>query len=808
MIHLIRTLCVVALLVGGALSAAAQPVSSSVDFDQWASVVERADTAIQSDGVSDKALSTLRAELVDWRTKLGAAQSVNAARIATVQAQVDALGPAPTDGQTESENAAAQRRDLTDQLNDLTEPRRRAEIAHTKATGLIAEIDALLRERQARAFFEVGPSPLSPANWSEAVGELTRDIRVIGQELSASWANPSDRVLARENRPLILLLLAMSAALILRGRAWMERLALSIYRNAGRGRGVGGFVVSLGQVVAPVLGLVALHEAAKLTGFFGPRGSVFISVLPWFGAILFGARWLGAKVFPRTERIRAMFDLDADMRREGRMLSGILGGILALDLLLITLVTIGGQAEQILPILRFPIFLALGVAMYRLGRLVLRASASGEAPSSDEDPQSFRSQLAVVLGRIVIAVAVIVPVLALFGYGRAANDIGIPSVLTLALMALLATLMILVREVFDLIAGENDQPTGAMPLTPLLLSYALVIASLPLLALIWGARVADLVDLWARFRDGFTLGDTRLTPGDGVTALIVFFLLLGLTRLVQGALRVSVLPRTNIALGGRTAITSGVGYVGIFLSIVVGIMAAGIDLSNLALVAGALSVGIGFGLQNIVSNFVSGIILLIERPISKGDMIQVGTQTGFVRDISVRSTRIATFDRTDVIVPNADLISGTVTNLTRGNLLGRAILPVGVAYGTDTRRVEAILSDIAAGHEMIIQHPPPAVLFMGFGASSLDFEIRAIVRDVNMVFVVRSDINHAIAERFASEGIEIPFPQQDVWLRNSQSPEGTTTSQNSKTAGAKTSDLGLQSEDSPGSSGQPDADMA
>jgi small-conductance mechanosensitive channel len=234
---------------------------------------------------------------------------------------------------------------------------------------------------------------------------------------------------------------------------------------------------------------------------------------------------------------------------------------------------------------------------------------------------------------------------------------------------------------------------------------------------------------------------------------------------MQRALRERILPETQIDVGLQHSLTAGFGYVGFTLAAMLGISALGLDLSNIALIAGALSVGIGFGLQTIVSNFVAGLTLLIERPIKVGDWIVVGDQEGIVKRIQVRATEIETFQRNSVIVPNSEFLVSNVINRTQKDSVGRIELPIGVAYGSDTAKVEEILLGVARDNPKIAQWPEPFVLFQNFGDYSLDFELRCYCQNVFDTIRGGSELRFAIDKAFREEGIEIPFPQRDVNIK-------------------------------------------
>jgi small-conductance mechanosensitive channel len=268
--------------------------------------------------------------------------------------------------------------------------------------------------------------------------------------------------------------------------------------------------------------------------------------------------------------------------------------------------------------------------------------------------------------------------------------------------------------------------------------------------------------------NGFEIGEFRIVPSKILLSLLIFALIVFSAGWVKGQLENNWLPKTTIERGGREAVVTITGYVIFFIAILAALSVAGFDFGNIAIVAGALSVGIGFGLQNIVNNFVSGLILLFERPIRRGDWIQVGTTEGYVQDIRIRSTRIQTFDRSDVIVPNSELISNQVTNFMLGDVRGRAIVNVGVAYGSDVEKVRYVLMQVAEENDLVVKDgtsPQPAVLFRGFGDSSLDFELRVHLYDVDRRLSTISDLNFAIDRAFREEGIEIPFPQRDVHVK-------------------------------------------
>jgi len=299
--------------------------------------------------------------------------------------------------------------------------------------------------------------------------------------------------------------------------------------------------------------------------------------------------------------------------------------------------------------------------------------------------------------------------------------------------------------------------------------------------LIWGFIFANILVDWRIYNLpsdavqgvlslGFTVGTQKVSIGLILTALSFLYGAFLVSWSIQAVLVEEIFARRGLDPGARISIGRLIHYALVLVGFMLALFALGFDLKNITILGGALGVGIGFGLQTIVNNFVCGLIMLFERPVKVGDAIELNGQQGKIKKVGLRATVVQTYDNSEIVVPNSDLITNQVTNWTLAERLSRIRIPVGVAYGSDVPLVMETILKCAADNKTVLKQPAPKVLFVNFGGSSLDFELRVWVADFDTRLQVVSELHQDIDRRFRELDIEIPFPQTDLHVRSIDEP--------------------------------------
>ena len=536
----------------------------------------------------------------------------------------------------------------------------------------------------------------------------------------------------------------------------------------------GAAAEGIGNGILPGTVLIALYlwvtrPGALVSGLFaGALTSFLVSMLFFCLVVAFARSFLS----PDQPAWRLTGQSSENAQSAYRLIF-MLAAVFSVDMFFSSLEGEGARSAEAMSIYA-AVFGALeGWFFVKLGRGKLWRAEAAEEGEIPEEGQAWR------LMRRTARVLAVVGFVALFvGYGVFGKRL----ITNLILTGLLLWVMVLLRGVIHELVSWSTQSQFIQEKLHLpsrlletlrtwervIVEPVVFIFGVILIVPIWGVPPDDLIRWILQALSGFQVGNIRISILDIFLAVAVFFLVMAGARFLQRQLSERFLERTNLPSGIRHSLNAGFGYAGVIVAALLSISVTGIDLSNLALVASALSVGIGFGLQNVVNNFVSGLILLVERPIKVGDWVRVGNDEGIVKSIQFRATELETWQRASVIIPNAEIISTSVTNLTHRDQYGRVEVGVGVAYGSDVEKVRAILLDLAKKNEQVSDYPAPGVVFRDFGSSSLDFELRCFTPNVMSRLGVASDLRFEIERRLREDGIEIPFPQRVVHLMNPQ----------------------------------------
>lgn len=747
--------------------------SAEAQLEQWSARIERITEAIGAFSLDARDTARLRGEIETIRDAAAKLDVGLREQIGPAKALLEALGKKPEDGE-EPENVAKERSTLNDNLAMVVGQQKRAELTVAKATTLLSQLSARKRQRLADRLLSRSASPLNAIAWQNAQEDVTLAIAgayAAGKQALAWLVNEVSGVGIT-----IGIVMSVAGVLGVLLRPWLVRATLQ--PPIDRLPGIQAFIGFIRRCVPVVPVLLAAYLMLPALSIGNQEWSSFLAttlwILIWYALAV---ALIGSCVAPMRPEERLFPLVDAEARE--------IYGNLVMVATVIAIFGIGFNAAQIfdshddtssiITVLAAILFAIPASSLLRQrhwAAIVLATKTPvGQIPVQDSAGEQSNPLWAVLrvplmLGTVLVVAAALTGYESLTRFAIGRTGVGVFLILTL----LFARHVI--RDAVNWLVNHDgvvDAETANMGRGWLLILIAdalLLLSGILGFLLLWGTGWEDISDWTNKALEGFHIGSVRVSPSGVLYAVAIFATVLTLTRFLQNKIEQRVLVHTRLDSGVRNSIKSALGYVGVIGGGLIAISTAGLDLSNLAIIAGALSVGIGFGLQNVVNNFVSGIILLVERPIRVGDWVVVGAHEGYVRRIKVRSTEIETFAHASVIVPNSDLISGTVMNWTHSDARGRIIVPVGVAYGSDTALVRSLLEDCARAHADVLAMPEPVVLFRGFGESSLDFEVRVFLKDIGYCLLVTSDLCFAIDEAFRKNGIEIPFPQRDLHIRD------------------------------------------
>jgi potassium-dependent mechanosensitive channel len=747
----------------------ALPAELTNPVERLAKSIATAEKSIQQLKEMEGDLQRLRSNVEEIIYESTATAESLRPQLAEIKSQIDKLGPPPKD-QPESPTVAAERARLNALAGALDGAVKTTELAWVRAKQLIDRITVMRYQIFSRNLLERRTSPLLPSVWTEVgdrVPTIVSRTKYYGGDWLAAVGRKRTAVLGFGIAALAVgvLLWLITQRLIARRRDTVESIPTFFDRI------VSAAWVSPLRMLAPVVAVGLFYAGLDNLGlFFSPWERVAEMMLQGILVLIAGSMLASVAFSPRQPQWRL---IPVDDQTASHLL-WFVKAIIGVYIIDTVLVEFGRAIYLPLTITVAQSFITNIATAVLLGMLLYTPFVPQTGPLRavngldhlNVNPVNRHRPLWIKLPLWALTLGIIIA--SAIGYVALGRYVSHQIVLTGTVLAIAGLFYLGLRAMTREVAGQRSRfallletrfgldigrQGQIVRLTEMAATFALILLAVPLLLLQWGFAVVDIRD-WAKaIFFGFEVGQFKISLVRILIGILLFTALLFLTRMIQRWLRERVMSQGRMDVGVANSVDMAVGYVGVGLAALISVSYAGFDITSLAIVAGALSVGIGFGLQSIVNNFVSGLILLVERPIKVGDWIVVGDQQGNVRRISVRSTEIETFDKASLIVPNSELISGRVLNWTHRNLEGRLVIKLSTDIKTDPTKVVSILENAARTPSMVALISNPMAAVESFSPERIEYSLRVMLADVTSSRRVKSDLHIAILKAFWDAGV-------------------------------------------------------